>query len=390
MAKAYFGSRLSTNMITTPEGYLICKNVPIARTGVQQYQGREFGAENPSRIYDVTRPEREVFDAAAIASFEGKPVCDEHPDEDVTPDNYSQYMRGMCRDVHRGDGEFSNCLVGDLIIYDKGLIDKIQRGKREISCGYDCLWVQTSDSSFDQKEIRGNHIAVVEKGRAGHKVAIRDSERRTKMKSNNIIARMLAAFAKDADTSPEDLMEASKAVQAPTPEPPAPPAPPKPEVPEKSAVDAALDERLRRIEDALASLQPKEADPDALDSLEEELAIQPDADAEDEVTVPPEVINSQHEEEVAEDAQPFPCASRDAAMQAINNLKPLVAKLPPQQRKKAADSLAMLIRGQIAQDEGYASLQQAAKNSRTQDSKPVDDRDYGRAIRDRFNPHYKK
>lgn len=390
MAKAYFGSRLSTNMITTPEGYLICKNVPIARTGVQQYQGREFGAENPSRIYDVTRPEREVFDAAAIASFEGKPVCDEHPDEDVTPDNYSQYMRGMCRDVHRGDGEFSNCLVGDLIIYDKGLIDKIQRGKREISCGYDCLWVQTSDSSFDQKEIRGNHIAVVEKGRAGHKVAIRDSERRTKMKSNNIIARMLAAFAKDADTSPEDLMEASKAVQAPTPEPPAPPAPPKPEVPEKSAVDAALDERLRRIEDALASLQPKEADPDALDSLEEELAIQPDADAEDEVTVPPEVINSQHEEEVAEDAQPFPCASRAAAMQAINNLKPLVAKLPPQQRKKAADSLAMLIRGQIAQDEGYASLQQAAKNSRTQDSKPVDDRDYGRAIRDRFNPHYKK
>lgn len=388
MAKAYFGSRLSTNMITTPEGYLICKNVPIARTGVQQYQGREFGAENPSRIYNVTRPEREVFDAAAIASFEGKPVCDEHPDKDVTPDNYSQYMRGMCRDVHRGDGEFKNCLVGDLIIYDKGLIDKIQRGKREISCGYDCLWVQTSDSSFDQKEIRGNHIAVVEKGRAGHKVAIRDSERRTNMKSNNIIARMLAAFAKDADTSPEDLMEASKAVQ-PAPAP-APAPEPKPAEPEKPAVDTALDERLRRIEDALEALKPKEADPDALDSLEEELNVRPDADAEDEVTVPPEVINAQHEEEITEDAQPFSCVSRDAAMQAINNLRPLVAKLPPQQRKKAADSLAMLIRGQVAQDEGYTSLQQAAKNNRAQDSKPVDDREYGRAIRDRFNPHYKK
>lgn len=388
MAKAYFGSRLSTNMITTPEGYLICKNVPIARTGVQQYQGREFGAENPSRIYNVTRPEQEVFDAAAIASFEGKPVCDEHPDEDVTPDNYNRYMRGMCRDVHRGDGEFKNCLVGDLIIYDKGLIDKIQRGKREISCGYDCLWVQTSDSSFDQKEIRGNHIAVVEKGRAGHKVAIRDSERRTNMKSNNIIARMLAAFAKDADTSPEDLMEASKAVQ-PAPAP-APAPEPKPAEPEKPAVDTALDERLRRIEDALEALKPKEADPDALDSLEEELNVRPDADAEDEVTVPPEVINTQHEEEITEDAQPFSCVSRDAAMQAINNLKPLVAKLPPQQRKKAADSLAMLIRGQVAQDEGYTSLQQAAKNNRAQDSKPVDDREYGRAIRDRFNPHYKK
>ena len=35
MAKAYFGSRLSANMITTPEGYLVCKNVPIARVGHQ-------------------------------------------------------------------------------------------------------------------------------------------------------------------------------------------------------------------------------------------------------------------------------------------------------------------------------------------------------------------
>lgn len=87
MAKAYFGSRISANMITTPEGYLVCKNVPVARTGTQQYRGCEFGADEPNKIYNVTRSEPEVFDKAAVASFEGKPVCDEHPDTDVTPDN---------------------------------------------------------------------------------------------------------------------------------------------------------------------------------------------------------------------------------------------------------------------------------------------------------------
>ena len=77
MAKAYFGSRISANMITTPEGYLVCKNVPIARTGHQEYLGSEFGGPQPEARYDITRSEQEVFDRAAIASFEGKPVVDE-------------------------------------------------------------------------------------------------------------------------------------------------------------------------------------------------------------------------------------------------------------------------------------------------------------------------
>ena len=106
------------------------------------------------------------------------------------------------------------------------LITKIKNGKREISCGYDCLWVPTADDAYEQREIRGNHIAVVDKGRAGHKVAIRDDAGRSKKmsKSKNIFARMLAAFAKDADTTPDDLLEASQAVNnqdaaAPAPAP---------------------------------------------------------------------------------------------------------------------------------------------------------------------------
>ena len=41
--RVFYGSRLSDNMTLTPEGYLICLNVPIARTGSQQYLRSELG-----------------------------------------------------------------------------------------------------------------------------------------------------------------------------------------------------------------------------------------------------------------------------------------------------------------------------------------------------------
>ncbi|MDO5829429.1 MAG: DUF2213 domain-containing protein, partial [Methanocorpusculum sp.] len=350
----------------------------------------------------------------AIASFEGKPVVDEHPDEDVTTENYSRYLKGVCRDVRRGEGDFSDCIVGDLVIYDEALINKIKNGKREISCGYDCLWVPTSEASYEQREIRGNHIAVVDKGRAGHKVAIRDKERKRPM-SKNIIARMLAAFAKDSETSPDDLLAASQAVNqqdaAPAPAPePAPAA-----VQEKPAFDAAeFDARLKRIEDAIAGLTAPKEEPqpapaaeepegDALDSLEEELQAGgeeqepregafPGTTDEDVVTEDPDVINkelgTQDEAEPEEELGPVPQQARDSALRAIRNLRPVVAGLPAAQRKRAADSLAMLIRGQLNADSGYTALQRA-KSARAKDAAAVSDAEYGRMIRDRFNPHYK-
>ena len=40
--RAFYGSKISGHMIRTPEGYLVCKEVPIARTGTQEYLGREL------------------------------------------------------------------------------------------------------------------------------------------------------------------------------------------------------------------------------------------------------------------------------------------------------------------------------------------------------------
>lgn len=406
--RAFYGSKISGHMIRTPEGYLVCKEVPIARTGTQEYRGMEFGGENPEKIYVVKRPEEEVFSKAALASFEGKPVVDEHPDENVTPDNIGRYIKGTCRDVRRGEGALSDCVVADLIIYDKDLIKKIESGKRDISCGYDCLWDPKDDDTYVQLEIRGNHVAVVEEGRAGHKVSIRDSRKGGKTMSekskNSIWGRMLSAFAHDSDTTPEDLEAAAKMKPASDENDPAKTVPvvEKKEEP-KSTIDAELDARLKKIEDAIAALSEKpdkkpEEESDALDALEEELkGEKEETHDESDVEVDPKEINAKQEEAEDDDEdvvepedEEEAKAARDAALKAISALKPVVAALPKSQRKKAADSLADLIRGNI-HDDGYDAIMKAKENGRKKaKDKAMDDRELGRMIRDKYNPHYKK
>jgi hypothetical protein len=410
MKTAYYGSRISDSISRTPEGFLICRDVPIARVGVQDYLGREIGQEErPDEIFKVNRPAEEVFSPAAVASFEGKPVTENHPDEDVTSENYGQYTRGVVRDVRKGTGKYEGCLVADLVIHDGALVRAVQDGKREISCGYNCLWVPTGDHTLEQREIRGNHVAVVDKGRAGHGVAIHDHamERSIKpMAKGNILQRMWAAFAKDAD--PEEALEAAKLVNGDGKDE----SPAEPEDPNEA--------RFKRIEDAIADLTAKLAPPaedtvpeeieeesgeeaevdeeegDALDALEEELTESEDVEDEDAVEADPEEINksqsavtdglieADEEEESAEDSA---CA-RDAAIESIRALRPVVAAIPNKaQRRRAADALAQLIRGNV-KDSGYAAIQKATR--RTTDSKPVDDAALGREIAAKYNPHYKK
>lgn len=406
--RAFYGSKISGHMIRTPEGYLVCKEVPIARIGTQEYRGMEFGGENPEKIYVVKRPEEEVFSKAALASFEGKPVADEHPSEDVTPENIGRYIKGTCRDVRRGEGALSDCVIANLIIYDKDLIQKIENGKRDISCGYDCLWDPEDDDTYVQREIRGNHVAVVEKGRAGHKVSIRDSRKGGKTMSekskNSIWGRMLSAFAHDSDTTPEDLEAAAKMKPASDEGNPAPAVPvvEKKEEP-KSTIDAELDARLKKIEDAIAALAEKPdkkpaEESDALDALEEELkGEKEETNDEGDVEVDPKEINAKQEEAEDDDEdvvepedEEEAKAARDAALKAISALKPVVAALPKSQRKKAADSLADLIRGNI-RDDGYDAIMKAKENGHKKaKDKAMDDRELGRMIRDKYNPHYKK
>ena len=211
----YFGSKISDNMIKTKDGFLICQNVPISRTGKQEYLDTElYEIGGVGKIIKVNREEEEVFSDEAIASFEGKPFTNEHPSELVNPENFNKYVKGHIQNVRRGKGKFKDNLVADIFVNDIGTIEDIQNGKREISCGYECEDIEGEDGELYQTNIRGNHIALVSRGRAGSKVAIRDkqinkreeqSTMENQVKENmtnndaNIISKLLDHIFKDED-----------------------------------------------------------------------------------------------------------------------------------------------------------------------------------------------
>ena len=210
----YYGTTISPNQIETQEGFLICRNVPIARTGEQKYLRRDIDPEsNSNEEVTLIREEKEVFDPAAIASFEGKPVTNNHPNELLKSDDVRFFERGHAQNVRRGEGEFSDYLVADLHIHDAELIEAVKNGKREISCGYNYV-CEERDGKFYQTNIRGNHVAVVDKARAGETVAIMDSiqpaeetaERTTKMgKIGTLLKDLANAISGKSDEEIEKL-----------------------------------------------------------------------------------------------------------------------------------------------------------------------------------------
>lgn len=206
----YYGDKLSPNMAKTPEGFLVCQNVPIARTGYQKYYAQELDENaEPNVVVNVYRSPDEVFSQATLASFEGKPVTNEHPSEDVTPENYAKYSKGHVQHVRVGKGDDSDKIMADLYITDPELMQLIQDGKRDVSAGYYAEDKEDKNGRICQTHIRGNHIAVVDEGRAGRSVSIRDSKNRKKgdvsMSRKQRVKSIIARYINDA--SPEELDE---------------------------------------------------------------------------------------------------------------------------------------------------------------------------------------
>ena len=181
MARYLITSELGPQRHVTPEGFLICTGVPIARTGEYEYfasEGMSPGIEPDASGRIISRREpAEVFAPAALASFEGKPVTLGHPDVDeVTPDDWRQYAVGHVTNVRRGSGDDADKVIADLVISDAAAIDAINSGLREVSCGYDVTVEQVEPGVERQTHIRGNHVALVDAGRAGPECAIKDSK----------------------------------------------------------------------------------------------------------------------------------------------------------------------------------------------------------------------
>lgn len=166
----------------TKDGYLKAR-ARVARTGIYDYTGFEVDPENRHGLRDkavvkVYRPGDQVFDQSSLASFVGKPITDNHPSAPVTADNWRDHARGTVMGAIR-DGEY---VAFDLMLTDKRAIAAVEAGKRELSNGYATdLKIEPGTApdgtAYDavQTSIVGNHIALVDRGRAGPDCRISDA-----------------------------------------------------------------------------------------------------------------------------------------------------------------------------------------------------------------------
>ena len=166
--RVLISEKLSEHKYKTPEGYLICTDAILARTGKQTYTRDELFGDGDNTEVNVDRPYNEVMNEKTIASFENKPVTFDHPDEDVNIGNYKSYAVGYVRDVRQGKVDGKDVILGNLVITDQDAINAIENGDHtDLSCGYDCDIRDDGNGNYAQNNIRGNHVALCKEGRAG-------------------------------------------------------------------------------------------------------------------------------------------------------------------------------------------------------------------------------
>lgn len=409
MAIAYYGSQISPNMTRTPEGYLICRNVPINRTGDQEYAARELQLDgDPDRLVVVHRYPEDVFDPAAMASFEGKDITQGHPPENLTPENQAAYSKGHIENVRR----VGDTTVADLFIKDASLASDVENGVvREVSCGYLCDYVPDGDG-YKQQRIRGNHVAVVPRGRAGHDVAIKDAAQEAEKGRNKPMSKLshaiLTAFGMAAkDASPDELNElvttTATALDAAPADPAADPSKAKaPEAePAKAAEKPAEDEMLEKapkgddlgakLDRILEMLEAKSRgghgehplhDESDLDKMVKKLTGGEDPEAA--VTVPAEEM---------EDASCMSPAAKDAAVQLLKKVRPIVAGMKdPTEKARVVDAMLSTIKG----PDTVGAIMKAAQDSARKTSEESRRTNYEKMCMDSENayaarnPHKKK
>ena len=370
--------------------------MPISRTGDQEYLGWEIGIPGAGGGQNVTvhRPPEEVFSTAALASFEGKPVTNDHPPVLIGPDDVKTYEMGHAQNVRRGDGEWEEYTLADLHIHDRELIDAVQSGKREISCGYECEYVPNGDGTYTQRNIRGNHVAVVERGRAGKRAAILDSdkkkakepERKGNMNKKGLFFKLFGQAVKDK--SPEEIeqmaMDAAAALEAEKPadgqaegqkEEPA-----KETASDEAVIDAIAEKILAKLEEK-GACKKKEETKDALDAALEKLTEGGDPGQAGET----EKTSGDTEKETRTGTG----MDRSTAAGILKAMRPAVAAIKDEKERLAvSDALIRLVMAEDAQDDISAILKasqangkKAAVNTVTVDTDAIQD------AYDAMNPH---
>lgn len=150
----------------------------FARSGCYDYAGSEMGRPDLGTV-TVYRPESEVFDEAAMASFAHKSITVGHPAGGVTVDNWKQVAAGWTEGKVARDGEFVEI---PMMLADASAVNAYDNGVNQLSAGYtsELTWgdgVAPDGTKYQatMSRIRADHIAIVPQGRAGSRCAIGDA-----------------------------------------------------------------------------------------------------------------------------------------------------------------------------------------------------------------------
>lgn len=156
--------------IVSEEGY-IRANAIVTRTGIFVYQNFDGSIRKELRHPD------DVWDKDSIKSMEMIPVTNGHPREKmVTVDNFKQLAIGYTGQTIEKDGDY---VMSNFVITDKQGVDAVVKfGRKELSLGYMVDLDETpgiyNGEHYDAKQtnIRYNHLAIVDKARAGKEARI--------------------------------------------------------------------------------------------------------------------------------------------------------------------------------------------------------------------------
>lgn len=153
----------------TPEGFLRAEAY-LTRTGVFEYEYFDG-----SVVRELRHPD-DVFEPGALASFGLLPLTDDHPPVFLDATNARAYAVGTVGEQVSKDDDHVRAA---LLFTDAAVIRKLGAGKVELSCGYSARLEagagEYNGEKYDvrQRDIRGNHVALVDRGRAGPTARVR-------------------------------------------------------------------------------------------------------------------------------------------------------------------------------------------------------------------------
>ena len=162
-------SGIEESFIRTEEGFLKGKAI-VTNIGVFPYM------QNDGSIRRELRHPSDVLDNLSLQTLKMKPVTNEHPVTGVDSKNIGILQVGSLGDSVMND---SYHVAISMIINDENTVNDIIAGKRGLSCGYFTRIEDESgtflgmDYDVRQKDIVYNHVAIVDRGRAGDSARIK-------------------------------------------------------------------------------------------------------------------------------------------------------------------------------------------------------------------------